>query len=131
MKPYKIAPKEDRPEILLDSNLSLFFMRGRSFMEDTFSFYKPIGEWLIDYCSIPENFLDLELRFVYISTSSVKELVRIFTRLENIYTGKNIRVSWYYPNDDEDLFELGQDLKDVLTISFSLIPYSFDNFDFA
>ena len=130
MKPYRVAPTEDRPEVLFNQDLNIFYIRGRSFMEDTFSFYNPLGDWLVNYFSLPDTVLDIELRFVYISTSSVKEIIRIFSRLENIYNNKDIQINWYYPDDDEDLLELGEDISDIFLIPFAFKPYSFSDFEF-
>ena len=130
MKPYRVAPKEDSPEVLLNPDTNVFYIRGRSYMENTLSFYNPIREWLIDYLSIPDTILELELRFVYISTSSVKEIVRIFSRLENLYNNQNLVINWFYPDDDEDLLELGEDISDIFEFPFVLKPYSFGDFDF-
>ena len=131
MEQLFLPPYDDRPEINLDPLQNTFYIRGRSYMENTFSFFHEVANWLVDYCSIQENKLELELRFVYISTSSVKELLRIFARLENITDAENFKIIWYYADDDEDMYELGTDISAIIKFPLELVPYDFDSFHFG
>ncbi len=132
MKVYCLGPHQDRPEILLNADKKITYIRGKSFMEDALSFYRPIQDWLIDYCNLPDAVLRLELKYIYLNTATVKELLRIFVRLEKLFqAGVDIKIMWYYADDDEDMLESGRTLNEVTLLSFEFISYKFTDTEFG
>ena len=57
--------------------------------------------------------LDLEMTMVYINSSSIKALYRIFEGVDTYRkTGNQVSVHWNVPEDDDIMEELGEDFKD-------------------
>ena len=52
----------------------------------------------------------------------------IMMRLEEMNeSGNDVKIRWFYPEEDDDLEEAGDDFSGVLEIEFEMIPYGEDN----
>jgi hypothetical protein len=46
------------------------------------------------------------------------------SKLEDIVADDNeVLIKWYYPEDDEDLEEAGEEYADIVDVPFESIPY--------
>ena len=49
----------------------------------------------------------------------MKCILDIFIKLNKAYLDKKrMKIEWYYDSDDEDMYELGNDLKSIIEIPF-------------
>jgi len=53
-----------------------------------------------------------------VSKLSIMKTFRFFEEMNN--EGTNIRVSWYYQPDDEDVFELGEICKSTFNVTIDI-----------
>jgi len=62
----------------------------------------------------------LKVALEYFNTSSSKCLLDIFRKLEAInQSGRsNVKVSWVYDSDDEDMMEAGEDYQALVKVPF-------------
>ncbi|MFN0048963.1 MAG: DUF1987 domain-containing protein [Cytophagales bacterium] len=110
---------EDTPKIILDGTNSIFEISGRSLPEDCAQFYKPILEWLDAYT--PDKPLHFVFKLDYFNTASSKLILDILNRLEKIKNkGKEVKVLWYYAEDDEDMQEAGEEFSELVEVPFEL-----------
>ena len=113
---------EDTPKIILDATNNIFEISGRSLPEDCAQFYKPILEWLDTFS--PTEKMNFEFKLDYFNTASSKLILDILNRLEKYkIKGKEVVISWYYTEDDEDMQEAGEEFSELVEIPFELKSY--------
>jgi hypothetical protein len=116
---------EDTPSIHLDRNLGIYMISGRSLPEDVTEFYKPVLEWLEDFSIAPEPEIKFLIKLEYFNTASSKLLLDIMMKLEDIHSSgsSNICIHWHFMNGDDDMYEAGEEYKDLISVPFELISY--------
>jgi hypothetical protein len=96
-------------------------MRGDSYPENSFKFFVPIIKWIKDYLANSAESLHLDLRLLYLNTSSVKGMMDIFDMLEQAHDdGKKVSVTWYYDSDNERVAELANEFKEDCSFTFEI-----------
>jgi len=126
MDPIIISATEDTPEVKLDAVNNKFEMSGRSLPEDVVKFYKPILNWLDEYAQSPNEQTVFEFKLSYFNTASSKIILDIMMKLEEIHNeGHSITIKWYYPSDDEDMMEAGEEYADIVDITIELVEADF------
>ncbi len=124
MNTIKIQGTDDTPAVILDVENEIFQLSGRSLPEDVTVFYDPILEWLDDFSESDISTMIFGFRLEYFNTASSKLLLDILLKLEEMFeAGKKISVKWYYPEDDEDMEEAGEEYADIVEIPFEQISY--------
>ena len=122
MKPLKIESTHKTPKVYLDPEEGVFEISGRSIPEDSVGFYKPVLEWLDEYGKNPNEKTEFKFELEYFNTSSSKNILELLKRLEEIYEkGHDVKVIWYYDEDDEDMEETGEDYQALLKVPVELI----------
>ena len=125
METIKIQGTEDTPKVILDKEKETMEISGRSLPEDVASFYDPILNWLDEYASAPNKKTIFNFKLVYFNTASSKMLLDILMSLEDIATnGSDVQINWYYPEDDEDMEEAGEEYSDIVDVPFEQVSYS-------
>jgi hypothetical protein len=110
------------PYVKLDGEKGLVEIKGRSIPENSVEFYKPLIDWLDKYGNVPLEVTNVNIQLEYFNTSSSKCILDIFKKLELIYKkGSKVQINWYYEEDDEDMFEAGEDYQSIINIPFSMI----------
>lgn len=107
-------PATDRtPEIQLSAEQGIFSMRGESFPEDVAAFYGQVILAIDSLAGSIQRPLTVNVAMVYINSSSIKAMFRIFEGLENIRkNGHPLSITWHFQDDDDIMQELGEDFKD-------------------
>jgi len=125
MDAIKIKGTEDTPNVILDATENNMEISGRSLPEDVSSFYGPILNWLSEYSKNPNQKTIFNFRLVYFNTASSKLILDILMKLEELNKkGNNVIVRWYYPEDDEDMQEAGNEYADIVEVPFEQISYT-------
>ncbi len=110
------------PYVRLDGEKGIIEIKGRSIPENSIEFYKPLIDWLEEYGSSVDSETAVNVQLEYFNTSSSKCILDIFKKLESIYKkGQKVEVNWYYEEDDEDMFEAGEDYQSIINIPFKMI----------
>lgn len=120
MEIINLEGSEDTPKIILDSKNGIFEISGRSLPEDTAEFYAPIMEWIERYSNQPNPETSFTFKLEYFNTASSKVILDILNSLEEI---ENVKVHWFYSEDDEDMEEAGQEFSELVEIPFEFKPY--------
>jgi hypothetical protein len=125
MEAIKIKGTEDTPNVVLDATDNVMEISGRSLPEDVSSFYGPILNWLAEYIKNPNPKTIFNFRLVYFNTASSKLILDILMKLEDLKNkGNEVLVKWYYPEDDEDMQEAGNEYADIVEVPFEQISYN-------
>jgi hypothetical protein len=125
METIKIQGTEDTPKVILDKEIELMEISGRSLPEDVASFYDPILTWLDEYAESPNKKTVFNFKLVYFNTASSKLLLDVLMKLEEIHeAGNDVLIRWHYPEDDEDMEEAGEEYADIVDVPFEQVPYT-------
>lgn len=127
MEVIKIQGQDDTPSVVLDAPKGVFEISGRSLPEDVAAFYEPILDWLDEYAESPNGATVFDFKLEYFNTASSKLLLDILLKLEDMVDdGKEVKVRWHYPDDDEDMQEAGEEYEDLVEVPFEQVSYSVD-----
>lgn len=124
MNPLIIEPTDESPEVILDKDNGRFEFGGKSMPEDVKEFYAPIHLWLEEYAKSPNAQTHVKFKFDYFNSASAKQILDVLTFLESVTeNGGEIKVDWYYMEDDEDMEEAGESYGTLIDIPINLIAY--------
>lgn len=127
MENIRIPSARNTPGIDFDFSAHRLTMRGESYPEDASAFYQPLLKALEQYLTGGRaRTIDFDVYLTYFNSSSTKALFRIFDLLEEASRrGDEVRVNWYYHEDDDNIMEFGQDFREdfeVLTFTLCALP---------
>ena len=124
METIKIQGTDDVPSVVLDADNGIFQISGRSMPEDVTAFYDPILEWLEELAEEYSSKIVFEFKLEYFNTASSKLLLDVLMKLEEMHEdGKEVLVKWYFPDDDEDMEEAGEEYADIVEVPIELVSY--------
>ena len=124
MDKIRIQGTDDIPSVTLDIEDEVYQFSGRSLPEDVSAFYDPILEWFNDFSHTDKESIIVDFKLEYFNTASSKLILDILLKLEEMMEeGKKVSVKWYFPEDDEDMEEAGEEYADIVDIPFEQIPY--------
>lgn len=122
LEPLKIEPTHKTPKVYFDPEKNVFELSGRSIPEDSVGFYKKILDWIDEYGAQPNAKTEFKFELEYFNTSSSKNILELLKKLEKIFQdGNDVRILWYYDEDDEDMEETGEDYQALLSVPLDLI----------
>lgn len=120
MERFIINPTPKTPKIEMDPTTGDFILEGRSIPENSLEFYRPLVNWLDFYIKNPQPKTILRVNLEYFNTSTSKCLVEIFRKLEILNGKSDVKILWYYEDEDEDMMESGEDFKKIIKIPIEL-----------
>lgn len=126
LKTIYLERKPDTPAITMDPDGKLS-ITGRSLPENAEMFYKPIVDWIDRYASedAPEQ-TQLVIELEYFNSSSVKQILTILLRLEELHRmeGKEVQVIWSYNQDDELMEMKGREMESLVDLPFYMKAFT-------
>lgn len=124
MKELTIKKTSNTPSIQFNPETGIMKIEGRSIPENPGDFFDPLIEWLEDYFEQPAELTKFEMSLEYVNSGSSKYLLGIFRILKKKHDeGKLCSISWYYEEDDEAIFSLGEHYRNTIKVPFNLIEY--------
>lgn len=122
MNDLNISASVSTPAIKTDSQAGVLAMEGDSYPENSFELFSPVFGWLKQYLAETQKPLTLELRLVYLNTSSIKFMMDIFDLLEEQHrSGRAVGVNWRYDSQNERIAELAEEFREDCTFPFAVI----------
>ena len=111
MKHLLIEKTQQTPEINLQTNGD-FLLKGISTPNNVQRFYQPVFDWLNEFKGIAPKKVKLVMEMEYLNTSSSRIFVELLV-LVNSYKQQGVEVNfvWRYDEEDEDIYDLGDDLR--------------------
>jgi len=123
-----IKGTHETPEVTFDAVNQIFKISGRSSPENVNKFYTPILDWFNAYEQKPNQQTVFDFQLHYYNTASAKLLLTIMLRLEKICDkGYDVLIRWFFPNEDDDMEEAGEDYKNIVNVPFELVRYDLEN----
>lgn len=122
MAPLILNATEDTPEVIFDPNTGKLSMSGTSIPENARKFYDPLIVWLDEYSKNPLESTSFSFNFKYFNTASTKYLFDIMVLAKDIAkNGKSLVFNWYFPEDDDDMYEAGLGFSKMLRYPFNFV----------
>lgn len=119
-EPYYVYESKNKK---LYPNITIYedetFITGMSNMPHSIGFYDKIKNILVTFLAECKSKYIFHVDMEFIESASQKCFIEIFKALENNTNG--VLVKWYYETYDEEMFELGEDFKDITKLEFELI----------
>lgn len=110
------------PYINFDAEKGHLEISGRSIPENSFSFYKPLFDWIDDYIINPKQETFISFNLEYFNTSSSKCILDLLRKLEKLNEdGYKAVVKWFFDEGDEDMEESGNDFKSLINLDIELV----------
>ncbi|MEW5846928.1 MAG: DUF1987 domain-containing protein [Bacteroidota bacterium] len=123
MERLNLEPTLTTPKVIFDRDSGVFLIQGKSLPEDVKSFYTPLITWLDSYSKNPNPRTNFEFDFEYYNTASSKMILILLNKLRELYKkGNEVEVTWRYPQHDAELEEAGEELAELISIPFKLVP---------
>jgi len=120
-KQLNIPATRSTPEITADWEAGLVRMAGDSYPENSFDFFTSTIDWIKTFLRDEKRPLRLELRLIYLNTSSVKAMMDIFDMLEEAHgRGRAVSVDWLYDPQNERVEMLAEEFREDCTFSFNI-----------
>ena len=119
MEPLYINESSISPKVILDKSKEIFLIKGRSLPENALSFYEPVVDWLTEYLNNPLPVTILTFELDYFNSASSKVIFQIIEMMELLLkNGFEVKVNWYYQEEDEDTLEAGQTYASLTNVPF-------------
>jgi len=122
MERIYIEKTKKAPLIHISLEENIFQIKGPSFSEDIIEIYTPVIEWIENEMPKLDKEIFCEFYFTVLNSASHKKIFQILIKLNSLLDdGKDVKIKWYYDEDDEDIMEMGEDLIDLINLPFELI----------
>ena len=123
MNPLSISATTATPAIKFDNSTDELEIRGESYPENAFEFYRPILSWLKEYLANPNGPVTFRVSVKYMNTSSVKCMMDALDLLESAHKrGFDVSVYWYYQADNDRAVDMAEEFREEVTLPFHLVP---------
>ena len=123
MKKLYIKETLNSPKVLFDPSKRRYEISGKSFPENSKTFYQPVFDWLDEEDgNLVTDKIQLSLIFDYISSSSVITIKQLLTKIKALCDkGASIQVLWHYDVADPDIKEIGEEYKKLVGIDLQFV----------
>lgn len=122
MTDISVPGTQSTPEIRSEWDKGLLHMQGDSYPENSYELFGQVIEWLDNYLQTAEQPLTLELKLLYLNTSSIKAMMDIFDLLEAAHNeNKQVSVNWHYDKRNERVAELAEEFKEDCSFPFAIL----------
>ncbi|MFT4600838.1 MAG: hypothetical protein ACI857_001015 [Arenicella sp.] len=97
-------------------------IKGICIPEDARGFFSPFRNWLLDFTNTTDKEINLEVDLEYFNTSTSNILLDVFKHLNRAKESdsKEVKITWIYEEDDEEMKEVGEDYQlmigDIITL---------------
>ena len=123
MTDLTIAATQSTPGIRTDTSAGLLAMVGDSYPENSFELFGPVIRWVEHFLDSESAPLRLELRLLYLNTSSIRAMMDIFDLLEDAHRrSRAVGVVWYYDYRNERVRELAEEFAEDCSFPFEILP---------
>jgi len=116
---YEIPQTKRTPKVLFDINKGVFKIAGTSRPFDVNSFYFPLMRKIDHYVNNPCRNTHLILKLDFIDFSSSQFILAIIYRMKRVLANNsNLRVEWFYKEDNLDMLEVGETYAELSGLDF-------------
>lgn len=118
-----IEQTKSTPKLVFDAGQRVLSIEGQSYPENAVKFYEPLFSRLEEDLKENNNPLTVEINLYYMNTSSSKCIMTLIDKLEEAHSkGKEVKINWYYDEENEMALESAEDFKEDINLPFNIIP---------
>jgi len=122
MKKLYIKETLNSPKVLFDPSKKRYEISGKSFPENSKTFYEPVFEWINELTVAEADKMQFALLFDYISSSSVITIKQLLAKIKGLCDkGADIQVMWHYDAADPDIRDVGEEYKKLIGLDITLV----------
>ena len=122
MEPLVIRESGEFPAINFNGDTGILSISGKSYPENVNEFYKPVFDYLDTYKKAPQQKTVLDFNWLYFNTATSKIIIKLLLALKELKDlNKEVEINWRCKKTDELMVEKGEEIKEVLDISFNII----------
>jgi hypothetical protein len=125
MDQIEIEASYKSPRVVFDPVGGLLSIEGKSILVKVEEFYRPLLDWFDNFVEI-EDLPKIEFTFdiEYFNLASTKRFLYFLVKLKQLKEeGKDVTVNWVYSSNDKYVFEMGEDLSQMLKMPFNFVGY--------
>ena len=111
------------PSVHFNAEAGVCEIRGESYMEETYKFYKPLITWINDYFQQKKP-LVMNFKLTYFNTNSsrlILDILDVFSKYRA--SGGTVEVFWHYDTKDPDMVEEIEDFIVESGVDIKMIPF--------
>jgi hypothetical protein len=109
------------PAVAADWRTGVVSMIGDSYPENSFELFQPLIDWVEAFLTQVDGHLHLDLKLVYLNTSSIRSMMDIFDQMEAAHQkGRAVSARWAFEPDNERVVQLAQEFREDCTFPFSI-----------
>ncbi|MBB4861945.1 hypothetical protein HNP46_000782 [Pseudomonas nitritireducens] len=124
MSDLNVTGTQSTPQIHGDWQAGILAMQGDSYPENSYELFGQVIEWVERFLTQEQRPLELDLRLLYLNTSSIKAMMDIFDLLEEAHSqGRATSVAWHYDRRNERVAELAEEFREDCTFPFVIQAY--------
>jgi hypothetical protein len=110
------------PSISFDPLLGSMEISGRSIPDSPDDFWMPVLNWFESYLVAPSQTTTIKISLEYFNISSSKRILFLLYKLNDLAEkGHDVCVEWHYREEDEDMYEVGQDYAYMVKVPFKFL----------
>ncbi|MBA7519712.1 hypothetical protein ES705_11799 [subsurface metagenome] len=131
MKVIEIHRTEKTPEIILDDEKGILELSGKCLPENIRNLEQLVTQKLRTYLNESfneadsqraEKALKVNFKLAYFNSAAAKFIADILMLTnEYIKKGYNIKIYWYFSEDDDDMLEAGEDFAEMIEVPMQFI----------
>lgn len=114
-----IKPTNNTPYVSFEKN-GILRIEGRSYPHETINFFQPLFEWANEYRG---NKTEIFIKLEYFNTSTCKQLLSLLRMIIDNNEKNVVKIIWFYEENDLDVLEIGEHMKNILKTDFIFKPY--------
>jgi len=124
LKELYIKNTDKTPKVIFQT-IGALSLVGRSFPEDTASFYDPVLHWVNAYLKKPFVKTEMIIRIDYFNTSSIMYLHSMLRRFDEFFKkGNHFRLDWHYESEGNGITDISAEFSlDTFHFPVEFIEY--------
>jgi hypothetical protein len=122
MNDLVIEKTKSSPGVNFSASTGKWKITGSSYPENASEFYNPIFIWINKYITEVTQEIVMDFQLDYLNSSSIKFIGEMVDKLDKYgKIGVNVEINWHYKEEDEDILDLGNELKEEVSCKFDII----------
>ena len=109
----------EAPTIVFNPQDETFEISGKSVIENAEAHFRPAINWLKTYATSPLSRIRVNFNLEYFNISTSKLVLEMLHTLDRmVKAGWDVCVRWYSQPEDDDMYEVGVDLAELVRVPF-------------
>lgn len=115
------------PNVNFSANTGICELKGESYLEDTFTFYQPLIDWIKEYAETQQP-ITLNVGLTYFNTASSRSILDLLEALKEYEeNGGSVTVNWSVQDWDEDMQQEVEDFALDADLTINIIEIASEN----